>query len=250
MSSTVAISAADSRSTSRRISTARWRGGSSWITARNVSSIVSRANSAASGSSSDGQQHVRVRLQPRHVHERAQRRHAAGSCALIASRHALVAILYSHARSHSSLRELRARAPGAQQRLLHEVLGLLEGPHHPVAVDVQLAAVALGAHSELVRHGASHLARDQAAGGVDDPRGDRARPLGRQERRGLGDLLRAPARAAASSPARRPRGSPPASTPAIAGLTAASFSDVNVPRTAAVWIPTTRTPAGPSSAAR
>jgi hypothetical protein len=43
--------------------------------------------------------------------------------------------------------ELLAPAPGAQERLLHEVLGLLQGARHPVAVDVQLAGVA--AHLRL-----------------------------------------------------------------------------------------------------
>src|SRR4051812_1372617 len=49
-----AVSRADQSRTSRRISTARWRGGSSWMTARNVSSIVSRATTVAPGSSSGG----------------------------------------------------------------------------------------------------------------------------------------------------------------------------------------------------
>ena len=39
--------------------------------------------------------------------------------------------------------------PRAQQRLLHQVLGLVEGPEHPVAVDVQLAPVLLGPGGEL-----------------------------------------------------------------------------------------------------
>ena len=40
--------------------------------------------------------------------------------------------------------ERLAAAPRAQERLLHEVLGLVERAEHPVAVDVELAAVALG----------------------------------------------------------------------------------------------------------
>jgi hypothetical protein len=39
--------------------------------------------------------------------------------------------------------EAVAPPPRAQERLLHRVLGLLEGPEHPVAVHVQLAPVAL-----------------------------------------------------------------------------------------------------------
>jgi hypothetical protein len=54
ISSSSATLLAGQSSTSRRISAARWRGGSSWITAMNVSAIVSRATSVASGSSSTG----------------------------------------------------------------------------------------------------------------------------------------------------------------------------------------------------
>jgi hypothetical protein len=45
--------------------------------------------------------------------------------------------------------ELLALAPRAQERLLHEVLGLLDGARHAVAVDVELAGVA--AHLRLER---------------------------------------------------------------------------------------------------
>ena len=45
--------------------------------------------------------------------------------------------------------ELAAVAPRAQQRLLHQILGLLEGAHHPIAVDVQFTPVAFGARGEL-----------------------------------------------------------------------------------------------------
>ena len=54
-----------------------------------------------------------------------------------------MAILYSQARSCASPVERLARPPGAQERLLQRVLGLLEGAEHPVAVHVQLAPVAL-----------------------------------------------------------------------------------------------------------
>jgi hypothetical protein len=49
MSSSPATSAAGKLTTSRRISTARWRGGSSWIAARKASEIVSRSTVTASG---------------------------------------------------------------------------------------------------------------------------------------------------------------------------------------------------------
>ena len=55
-----------------------------------------------------------------------------------------MAILYAHARNHCSCSSALPPAPRAQQRLLDEVLGLLEVAEHAVAVDVQLAAVALG----------------------------------------------------------------------------------------------------------
>ena len=51
-SSTSAASAALQPSTSRRISTARWRGGSCWITTRNASSIVSRSTTRSRPGSS------------------------------------------------------------------------------------------------------------------------------------------------------------------------------------------------------
>ena len=51
----------------------------------------------------------------------------------------MVATLYSHARR---LGEPCAAAPGAQERLLHHVLGLVEGAEHAIAVHVQLALVA------------------------------------------------------------------------------------------------------------
>jgi hypothetical protein len=50
----LAVSFADQSTTSRRIRTARWRGGSSWTAARNASSIVSRETATACGSSSGG----------------------------------------------------------------------------------------------------------------------------------------------------------------------------------------------------
>ena len=40
--------------------------------------------------------------------------------------------------------------PGTKQRLLHRVLGILQRPEHPVAVDQQLSAMALDGAGELV----------------------------------------------------------------------------------------------------
>ena len=100
------------------------------------------------------QQRVRVGLQPRDVAERAQRRHAP-----------LLGLDRVQARVGGDLVQPRAQvlvvlelgpfAPRPQQRLLHQVLGVLEGSHHPVAVDVQFTPVTLGPRGELGfgRHG-------------------------------------------------------------------------------------------------
>ena len=52
MSSSSATSVAFQRSTSQRISTARWRGGRCWSAATNASLIVSRDSATAAGSPS------------------------------------------------------------------------------------------------------------------------------------------------------------------------------------------------------
>ena len=41
-----------------------------------------------------------------------------------------------------------APAPGLHQRLLHEILCVLDRPEHPVAMDLQLTPVALGGFSK------------------------------------------------------------------------------------------------------
>ena len=60
-----------------------------------------------------------------------------------ASRHAFVAIRYSQARIVERPSKAREVPPGAQERLLHEVLGLVEGAEHPVAVHPKLPLMAL-----------------------------------------------------------------------------------------------------------
>ena len=47
--------------------------------------------------------------------------------------------------------EVRTASPGAQEGLLDEVLGLIEGADHAVAVDVDLAPVALDQSAEALR---------------------------------------------------------------------------------------------------
>ena len=84
----------------------------------------------ASGCSSLGadlvQQPVRVRLQPRHLGERAQRRHAGASSAGACRGRRSWRSGRATARNSAPPSKLVAAAPGPQQRLLHGVLGLVE----------------------------------------------------------------------------------------------------------------------------
>ena len=64
-----------------------------------------------------------------------------------------MAIRYSQARSRRPALERSPGPPRAQERLLHQVLGLVERAEHPVAVHPQLAPVAL---DELLELGARH----------------------------------------------------------------------------------------------
>ena len=61
----------------------------------------------------------------------------------------MVAIRYSQARKVERAGvTLDALAPGAQERLLDEVLGVLERTEHAIAVDLELAPVALDGRGE------------------------------------------------------------------------------------------------------
>ena len=64
------------------------------------------------------------------------------------SRQALVAIRYSQVSTEERPLEAVERAPGAQQRLLRDVLGVVDGAEHPVAVDLERAAVGLDERAE------------------------------------------------------------------------------------------------------
>ena len=92
------------------------------------------------------QQAVRVRLEPRHLGERVQRRHsprpAPDHVEADVGRDAV------EPGAEQLALEPRAAAPRAQERLLDGVLRLVERGEHPVAVDVQLAPVALGERGE------------------------------------------------------------------------------------------------------
>ena len=59
-----------------------------------------------------------------------------------------MAIRYSHVRSELRPSKRREPAPGAQERVLQRVLGVVERAEHAVAVRVQLAAVRLDERSE------------------------------------------------------------------------------------------------------
>jgi hypothetical protein len=59
----------------------------------------------------------------------------------IARRHALVAIAYSQERSELRPSKRSQPAPGAQQRVLQGILGVVDRAEHPVAVRAEPAAV-------------------------------------------------------------------------------------------------------------
>ena len=168
VSSASAVSWAENSSTSRRISTARWRAGRIWISARKPSSIVSRATTTASGSSARGATSSSSRsgigLQPRDLGERARPPRRGGPCG--GSRRGRRWWRSGTARRGSPPPPLEvvAVAPGAQERLLHEVLGLLEGAEHAVAVDVQLALVAVDVLGELVLGDGGHASFNDGRG--------------------------------------------------------------------------------------
>ena len=124
---------------------ARARGARCWRATRNASSIVSRATTSASGSSVGGDQEVvRDRLQPGHLAVVGRRARALGERVQAGVGRDPVQPGAQRRPPGVGL----AEAPGAQERLLREVLGLVERAEHPVAVDLQLAAVALGQGAE------------------------------------------------------------------------------------------------------
>ena len=65
-------------------------------------------------------------------------------------RQTLVAIRYSQVRTDERPSNAAGGRPGAQERLLDQVLGLVHRPGHPVAVREQLALVALRQRREVV----------------------------------------------------------------------------------------------------
>ena len=102
------------------------------------------------------QQSVRVRLQPRHLGKGVKGRHLPGPAPDRV--HADVGRDAVEPSAERLSREPLAAAPCPEERLLDRVLRLVERAEHPVAVDVQLAPMALG---ELGEPG---LVGDHAAG--------------------------------------------------------------------------------------
>jgi hypothetical protein len=88
------------------------------------------------------EQRVRIRLEPRHfgkrVHRRQPPRAASDRIQADVRRDAV-----EPRSDEGAALEAVAAAPRAQERLLHGVFGLIERGQHPIAVDMQLAPVAL-----------------------------------------------------------------------------------------------------------
>jgi hypothetical protein len=106
------------------------------------------------------EQPVGIGLQPRQVAEGAERRHPP-PVALDRVEAGVRRDLVEPRPEPVVALEAGAAAPRAQERLLDEVLGLLERAEHAVAVDVQLAPVALGQLGELGL-GRGHGAHDRS----------------------------------------------------------------------------------------
>ena len=153
-SSREALSAADHPSTSRRINTARCLGGSSWIAAMNASSIVSRATTSASGSSSLGaipssrwsgygcsHGNSASGWTPSRGSSFRRRRPSA-------SRQAFVAMRYSQARNVERPWKLLRFRHARRNVSWTRVLGVLQRAEHAVAVRLELGAVGLGQRRE------------------------------------------------------------------------------------------------------
>ena len=134
------------------ISTARWRGGSTWSAARNASSIVSRVDDDRVGLAPRSARSRRAAGRGRAAARASRRRTAAPATRRDLRREHVEADVRGdpvqpRAEQRAAVEGL-APAPRAQERLLHGVLGLLERAEHPVAVHVQLAPVALGERVE------------------------------------------------------------------------------------------------------
>src|SRR5581483_4358644 len=161
VSSSSATSAARQRNTSQRMSTARWRGGRCWRAATKASRTVSLARATSAGSPSG----TTRRSGTGWIHLSS-----GSACRLAASgsRGAPLAPLEEvetdvrgdavqpRAERRAPLEALVA-APGADERLLHRILGLEGRAEHPVAVAGQLGAMALELELDAGRRARSGL---------------------------------------------------------------------------------------------
>ena len=153
-----ATSAAFQRSTSRRISTARWRAGRCCRAATNASRIVSRSVTTASGSSAlpvssiasgtGSSQGISPFSSSGSAGLGGRGAQPGGQRAAVAALERGQADVGGDAVEPGAHRRPALEAvvgpPGAQVGLLDEVLGVVHRPGHPVAVRQQLAAVGVG----------------------------------------------------------------------------------------------------------
>ena len=171
MSSSWATSSAFQRSTSRRISTARCRGGRCCSAATKASRIDSFATARSAGSASSGstcrsstgsthavpgparRQRVLDRL-PRRAGQ-VHRQRAALPAGQLVEADVGGDPVQPRPQRRPAL-EVRQPAPGAHHRLLHRVLGVEGRAEHPVAVAGQLAAVLEQPRVELVGRADRH----------------------------------------------------------------------------------------------
>ena len=159
VSSSSATSVACQRSTSQRISTARWRGGRCCSAATKASRIVSRSTAISAGSrrrhhASSGSARATARRAWRGPDDRFLRRaeiHRPGP-PLPRLQHVEANVgrdaVQPRAQRRAAL-EAVERTPGAHVRVLHGVLGLERRAEHAVAVAGELAPILV----ELVESG-------------------------------------------------------------------------------------------------
>ena len=151
VSSISATSAARNPSTSRRISTARWRAGRSWsaVTKAKGDGLLGLVARLGVGRTTELvlDQHVRIGVEPerfgapRRLGDRDVRRHLDLRSPPSRPEHVEGTVGRHRVEPRAdrgSLLESPQAAPGREQRLLHRVLRVLQRPEDPVAVHVQL----------------------------------------------------------------------------------------------------------------
>ena len=137
VSSSSATSGPVQPSTSRRISTARWRPGQ-----RLDRGQEGQLHPLALRVARRGIEHRRGRLLDARVGVRLHRRGPAGAALELVQAGVGGDPVQPRLDRRAALEALE-RAPGAQQRLLHDVLGVLRRAEHAIAVDLERAAVGL-----------------------------------------------------------------------------------------------------------